>query len=107
MNGLLKRVDIQDINHRHADVVLPEGDEERVGEVKDAEVARVEDTEVAVVEREARWEEGLMVTGGVPGVVVRGDVVGATKVFLPQLFEDIEYIARGILRIEYVIFFVG
>lgn len=80
-------------------------DEERVGEVKDAEVARVEDTEVAVVEREARWEEGLTVKGGAPGVVVRGgDVVGATKVFLPRLFEDIEYIARGILRIEYVIF---
>jgi hypothetical protein len=105
MNGLLKRVDIQDISHKHADVVLPVEDEES-GEVKDEVVARVEDTEVAVVEREARWEEGLTVKGGVPGVVVTGDVVGATKVFLPRLFEDIEYIARGILRIEYV-YFVG
>jgi hypothetical protein len=104
MNGLLQRVDIQGINHKHADVVLPVEDEEKVGEVKDEVVARVEDTEVAVVEREARWEEGLTVKGGVLGVVVTGDVLGATKVFLPRLFEDIEYIARGILRIEYVIF---
>ena len=86
--------------------MLPVVDEERVGEVK-GEVARVEDTEVAVVGREPRGEERLMVKEGVPGVAVRGDVVGeATAAFLPRLFEDIEYIARGILRIEVCYFFL-
>ena len=66
-------------------------DEKKVGEVKD-EVNPVEDTEDVVEEREGRGEERLTVKEGVPGVVVRGDVVGeATTVFLLRLFEDIKY----------------
>jgi hypothetical protein len=81
MNGLLKRADIQGINHNNVDAVVPAVVVVMaVGEAM-VEVEGVEDTEVEVVER-GEIGERPTAKGEVHGAEGREDEAGEGIVFL-------------------------